>query len=191
MSEPAPPPVARFLLRLVAPKRERDAIEGDLWEDYRDSVENFGVPPAQAGRAYWRSVLISVIPLVTLDVTPLRIPRVLLASLGAALAVSLASGAVGVGLDVLAHPSLGSEMQLIVHVLLVVMIAPMAGFLASWGADSDTLFAAVVASVLLVGPALMSLGEPGTGGDGPRWIWILLVPIGTMAGALVKSERDL
>lgn len=175
------PWLARLLLLGLAPREIGGAIEGDMSEEFERDRSRHGI--ARARRRYWSNVLGSVWPLLTLDLSWRRVPRMLGAALLSVLSVGAFSHLIGVGLGAAGLMAPGSSGSLLVHVAIVILAAPVVGYGTAWVARDGGVAACVLGGVVLVVPAIVALRDPGE----PRWLlalWITLLPSATMAGGL-------
>lgn len=175
------PRLGRLLLRGLAPREIGGAIEGDLSEEFERDRSKHGI--ARARRDYWSNALGSVWPLLTFDVSWVRVPRMLGAALLAVPSVGAFSYLVGVGLGAAGVSAPGSSGALLVHIAIVIVVAPVVGYGTAWIARDGGVAACVLVGVVLVAPAIVALRNPGE----PTWLlalWITLLPTATVAGGL-------
>ncbi|MCQ8118212.1 permease prefix domain 2-containing transporter [Methylomonas rosea] len=64
-----PPKIAEYILYLFIPKANRNAILGDLEEDYREVYKKFGLKKAQF--FYWWQLIISIWPFISAGILKL------------------------------------------------------------------------------------------------------------------------
>lgn len=184
MSGPTPR-LVRLLLRGLAPREIGAAIEGDLSEEFDRDRSRHGV--ARARRKYWSNVLGSVWPLLTFDLTWRRVPRMLGAVLLAVLSLGAFSCLIGVGLGAAGILAPGSSGSLLIHVAIVILMAPVVGYGTAWVARDGGVAACVLVGVALVVPAIVALRKPVE----PTWLlalWITLVPTATITGGLWQQR---
>ena len=72
MTRPEPPRIAHLLLRLVAPRADRDSVERDLREEFQARLQE---DRSEAGRWYWRQVMGSIGPFLRMRSRPLHVAR--------------------------------------------------------------------------------------------------------------------
>ncbi len=187
MSAPSnrPPPIARWLLLLVAPSQERDAIDGDLQERFRYDIHLAGASSSRAARDYTREVVRSAWPLLTSRADPARLARFALIVVLAVWLTSCVSYLLG-SVASRALPTVTLEVRVLLQIAVVIPFTALTGFLARRLSKIDSLAAPVVVAVGLITPALLASWHPNF--IVARVAWVLLIPVFTVLGGAMGNQ---
>jgi hypothetical protein len=180
---PDSPRVATALLGCFLPESERDAILGDLVEEYGVRVRS--IPAAEAARWYWSQVWRSILPVLRVGIGR----GGWLVTVGAAIAAYLVAGAiefVGIGMIAKWLRPVGPVFS-ILSVIVGLATMVLGGYVAAWirPAAAPVLAAIVVLAVLV----LFAVARDSA----PLWYGFAFLVFGPVAalggGALCRGRR--
>lgn len=183
MSQRTPSPAATWLLQRVLPERDREAILGDLIEEYELRARS--TTPLMVSRWYWGQACRSIPRMTWGAVSRGR----WLPTLGVAVGAYIAAGALEFAGTVAISKLLTPDAPVFTVISLVVGLATMVigGYLATWiRPGSATAMAAIV--MIVVAVLMMT-----TSGDAALWYglaFLILGPLAALAGGtLCRGTR--
>lgn len=185
MTDRNPPTPERWIVHLLAPRRERAAIEGDLLERYRQIADARG--RRQAGLWYASQVLRSIVPLVLLSASDVSIFR-WLSGLGTGILLTSVFPALLTSLVPFEAFAQGPELTAW-YLVIAVAAAAAAGYVGTAVARTSAPAAIVGMVACLYAPAVIQmLGAPSV----PSSYWACLalaVGAATAGGVLSAVDR--
>ena len=183
MSHLPPSPTATWLLECVLPERDRDAILGDLIEEYHLRAQS--TTPRMVSRWYWGQACRSISRLALGSVGRGR----WLPTLGVAVGAYIAAGALEFAGTVVISKLLAPDASVFTVISLVVGLTTMVigGYFATWiRPGAGTVMAGIVMIVVAVLMTTMS-------GSAPLWYGAAFLVVGPLAalagGALCRGRR--
>ena len=183
MSQHSPSRLATWLLERVLPDRDRDAILGDLFEEYELRARS--ITPKMVSRWYWGQVCGSIPGIVRGSVARGRS----LLTLGVAIGAYIAAGALEFAGTMAISKLLKPDASVYTVISLVVGLTTMVigGYFATWirpGADI------VLAGIVMIVVAVLMMTMTGSE---PLWYGLTFLVVGPLAalagGALCRGRR--
>lgn len=183
MKREAAPPLAAWLLGILLSQEDRDAVLGDLEEEY---ALRRRVVSAAGGRAwYWSQVCRSIFPVLRLSARRGRWASTLAVALGAYVAVGLIeSSAVAVLARVL---RLNARADVVLNLIVGLVTIALAGHVAARIRPGA---AHALAAVMIIGVAVMMVVV--TPGSVPLWYalaFLVGAPMASLAGGTFCRRR--
>jgi hypothetical protein len=183
VSRHAPTRMATWVLERVLPERDREAILGDLIEEY--ALRARSTAPSVVSRWYWAQVCRSIPRVVWGSVSRER----WLPTLGVAIAAYIAAGALEFAGTVAISKLISPDAPVYTVISLVVGLATMVigGYFATWirpGAGT------VMAAIVMIGVAVLMMTMSGSA---PLWYglaFLVFGPLAAFAGGTLCRGRS-
>lgn len=180
-----PPALARWLVGVLAPRREREAVVGDLHERYARKARELGRRRADAW--YAEQAIRSAVPLCLASASEVSAGRWVAGVTAGALVTSLLPALVT---SVVPFRTLGGPRDLVLaYLALSLPVAFVGGFLGSRVARAFTPVTISCLVGLLYAPALVGmLGEPAVAFS--DWACLTLTVLSGCAGGMLTLRRS-